>query len=303
MAEILTKSSAFVAIIILGYVLRRLDFFKEADFHILSKIVLKITLPATIVSNFAGNSLPISMLLLPLVGFGCGVVLILMAFISTIGKNVDDRVLHVLCLPGLNVGNFTLPFVQSFLGPMGVIATSIFDVGNAVICLGGTYGIASALKSEQGKFSIKVIIKSLFRSVPFNAYLLMSILSFCGLSLPAPVTNFTGVVGSANSFLAMLMIGVGFKLSGDRSQIFKIVKILCLHYGFVIPAAVVVYLFLPFPLEYRQTLALLMLSPMASAAPAFAAELKSDFGLVSAVSSISIIISIILIVTALTIIL
>lgn len=55
--------------------------------------------------------------------------MILTAIISTFGQSAEHRALYVLCVPGFNIGNFTLPFVQSFLGPAGVIATSIFDVG------------------------------------------------------------------------------------------------------------------------------------------------------------------------------
>ena len=45
MQEILGRAGCFIAIIILGYVLRQKNFFKEGDFTVLSKIVLKITLP------------------------------------------------------------------------------------------------------------------------------------------------------------------------------------------------------------------------------------------------------------------
>ena len=46
MGEILMQAISFIAIIILGYVLRRRGFFKEEDFYVISRIVLKITLPA-----------------------------------------------------------------------------------------------------------------------------------------------------------------------------------------------------------------------------------------------------------------
>ena len=60
---------------------------------------------------------------------------------------------------------------------------------------------------------------------------------------------------------------------------------------------------LPFPLEYRQALVMCTLAPIASTAPAFTAELKGDFGLSSAVNSISILISIVLITGSLLLIL
>ena len=53
--EILTHAGCFIGIILLGWALRRVGFFKESDFHVLSKIVIKITLTAAIVTNFSGR--------------------------------------------------------------------------------------------------------------------------------------------------------------------------------------------------------------------------------------------------------
>ena len=51
MGAILMRAACFILIIILGHVLRRIGFFKKDDFYVLSKTVLKITLPAAIISN------------------------------------------------------------------------------------------------------------------------------------------------------------------------------------------------------------------------------------------------------------
>ena len=63
--------------------------------------------------------------------------------------------------------------------------------------------------------------------------------------------------------------------------------------------ALVFYFLLPFRLEVRQALVILVFSPIASAAPAFTGELKSDVGLASALNSMSIICSIVIIVVLL----
>ena len=63
MVEILTHAGCFIGIILLGWALRRVGFFKESDFHVLSKIVIKITLTAAIVTNFSGREMQTSMLL------------------------------------------------------------------------------------------------------------------------------------------------------------------------------------------------------------------------------------------------
>ena len=54
------------------------------------------------------------------------------------------------------------------------------------------------------------------------------------------------------------------------------------------------YFLLPFDLEIRKTLVLLAFSPIGAAVPAFTGELKSDVGLSSAVNSICIVCSIVI---------
>ena len=53
MLNILIKAGCYIAIIILGIILRRIGFFKESDFSILSRIVLRVTLPAALIVNAA----------------------------------------------------------------------------------------------------------------------------------------------------------------------------------------------------------------------------------------------------------
>lgn len=303
MAEVLMKAGAFVAVILMGNLLRRAGYFKEEDFYVLSKIVLKITLPAAIVSNFSGADMRPSMLVLTLLGLLSGLILIGTAFVVSLGKDKEERAFNIVNLPGYNIGNFAMPFTQSFLGPGGVVATSLFDTGNAFICLGGSYSLAVMVKEKKGGFHILPILKTLVRSVPFDAYIIMTVLSLLHLSLPAPITTFAGIVANANAFLAMLMIGVGFKLTGDRSQMGRVVKILAARYSVGIVLALIFYFVLPLPLEYRQALTILALSPMASAAPAFTGTLKSDIGLSSAVNSLSVVISTVLITVTLLMIL
>ena len=184
-----------------------------------------------------------------------------------------------------------------------MVATSLFDTGNAFICLGGAYSAAVATKEKNARFSMFPVIKTLLKSIPFDAYLIMTVLSLLHVGLPAPITSFTGVIGNANAFMAMLMIGVGFKLNGDSSQPGKIVKILAARYSLAIVLALVFYFLLPFGIEYRQALTILALSPMSSAAPAFTGNLGADVGLASAVNSISVVISTVLMTGTLMIIL
>ena len=300
MQEILGRAGCFIAIIVMGYLLRKKNFFKEGDFTVLSKIVLKITLPAAIISSFSGKEIDLALLSLALISLLAGVIYIIIMYVLNIKKGKDAQAFEMLNTAGYNIGNFTMPFVQSFLGPIGVITTSLFDVGNACVCRGGAYSVASVVKGG-GSFSPLKIIKALSKSVAFDSYVLMVLLTIFHLKLPAVVVSFADIIANANAFMAMLMIGVGFKLSGERSQIGSIVRILSVRYGVAVFVALGCYFLLPFSLEVRQALVILAFSPIASAAPAFTGDLKGDVGLSSAVNSISIVCSIVFIVALLLI--
>ena len=292
MLQILTRAGSFIAIIVLGYVLKKVGVFKEEDFGVLSKICIRITLPGAIITSFAGKEIEPSLLLLLFLGIGCGVVYILMGFLLNRRSTKEQRAFEILNLPGYNIGCFTMPFAQSFLGPMGVIATSLFDSGNAFICLGGAFGVASSVKDGKG-FDFKRIFKALSRSVPFMTYLIMVAMNLLRLPVPGMVIACASIIGGANSFMAMFMIGVGFKLTlGDRGQLAKILRILGVRYGLGALFALIFYFVLPFDIQVRQALVILAFSPIGSAVPPFTAELGGDVGLSSAINSMAIVISI-----------
>lgn len=300
MLDVLTRAGCFVGIILLGFVLRKIGVFQKENFAVLSKLAIRITLPAAIVTSFAGMQIDPTMLGIVLLGFGCGVLYMAVAFVMHLRQPADKRAFFVLNLPGYNIGCFTMPFAQNFLGPMGVIVTSLFDVGNAFVCLGGAYGVASTIKSGVG-FSPKRLFKTLLTSVPFVCYIIMVALNLCRISLPAPVVSFAQTIGNANAFVAMFMLGVGFELSSDRKQLGAIAKVVLVRYSIAAVLAVLFYFVLPFDLEIRKALVILVFSPIGAAVPAFTQELKEDVGLSSAINSVCIVISIVVIVTLLTV--
>lgn len=300
MLDILTRAGSFVAIIFLGYFLKRIGFFKQEDFTILSRITIRITLPAAIVMNFAGKEIDPSMLGLGLLGLGGGAIYILLGYLLNRRASKEQQSFEMLNLAGYNIGTFVLPFAQNFLGPVGALSTSLFDTGNSIICLGGAYSIAAMVKDGKG-FSFKRILKAMATSVPFVTYVIMVTVNLAKIPVPGFVVSFADLVASANAFMAMLMIGVGFKLESNRSQLGRIAKMLAVRYGIATVLALVYYFVLPLDIEIRQALVILAFSPIGSAVPGFTGELKGDVGLSSALNSITIVISIVIIVTLLSI--
>ena len=300
MLDVLIRAGSFTAIIVLGFLMKKLGVFKDSDFSVLSNVTLKITLPAVIITNFANKDLDPSMFILTFLAIFCGAVYILMGFLLNLRNGKEQKAFEILNFPGYNIGCFALPFVQNFLGPAGVMATCLFDIGNGFICLGGAFSIASMVK-DGAKFSIKRIVRTLFKSIPFILYLVMPILCLTHVRIPEAVISFATIIGNANAFVAMLMLGVGFKLTANKSQIGRIIRILGIRFGIALILAITFYLLLPFSMDVRKALVLLVFSPIGSAVPAFTSEMKSDVALSSAVNSISIVCSIVFMVAILTV--
>lgn len=303
MELVLIKAMVFVTIIIMGYLLKRKGFFQKKDFYLLSKIVIRITLPAAIVFNFSSITMELSLLMMCVLGFLCNVFMVFLGYLINKKRSVEEKAFGMVNISGYNIGNFTMPFVQNFLGPVGFAATSLFDAGNSVMCTGLTYASASVVLGKGEKASFLSIIKKLFSSIPFDAYVIMTILAVLKIQLPGFLLNLAEVVGKSNTFLALLSIGIGFELTMDRSKISKIVKILSMRYGTAVLISVGLYFFAPFSLEVRQTLAIVTLSPIASVAPAFTGLLGGDVEMSSVINSLSIVLSVIGITVALLLIL
>lgn len=299
MAAVLVKATAFICIIALGYSLKRIGFFHAKDFFLISRIVVKITLPAAIISNFSKITMDFSLLIFCVIGLGCNLVMVALGYLMNRKNSKEEKAFAMLNLSGYNIGNFTIPFVQSFLGPIGFAATSLFDAGNAVMCTGMTKSAAALVLGGDGEVSVKKMVKGLFSSLPFDAYILMTALAILGIKLPSVVLSLAETAGSANAFLALLMIGIGFEIHGDKKKTAKLLKILAVRYGVALVFALGFYLFSPFSLELRRTLAIIVFGPISSVSPAFTGELEGDVELASAVNSLSILCSIICITAAL----
>ena len=298
MQEILIKAGCYIAIILLGMGLRRIGFFKAEDFTILSKIVLKITLPASILINIAGMEIDPGMLVLMGLGLGCGVIQMGIAWLINRKNSRERQAFEMLNLAGYNIGVFAIPFVGGFLGSTGILATCFFDGGNALVTLGGSYGIASAVK-DGSAFDAKRIFKTLAKSVPFLVYIAVTLMNVFRISVPGPVISFAEIIGGANSFLAMLMIGVGFQLNLDREKLGRAIRLLVVRYILATVIALALWFLLPFDGEVRKALVLLSFAPIPSSVPGFTAEMKSDVGLSCTINSLSIICSIVFMVALL----
>ncbi len=303
MSVIIYKALTFVAIIALGYILQRTRFFGPGASAVITKLVFTFTLPAAIISSFEGFERDPSLFVIAAMGLGANVFMFLLGMLLSRRKSAAQRSFLLMNLPGYNIGAFTLPFVQNFFGSTGVIAACLFDMGNAVMCTGGGYALATGVLGvvPGEKPSVKTALKRLFSSVPFDTYMIMFAVALCGIQLPQGIFDFTASIGGANSFMAMLMIGSLLRLEMKLSYLKEVGKILLLRYLLAAALALVCYYLLPFSLEIRQVLAVVVFAPHSSLSPAFTEKCKGDPGLASFSNSISILLSLVIMTAMITV--
>lgn len=299
--NVLIRAGSLILIMACGYLMKQIGWVKKEDFSIFSKIVLRFTLPCAIITSFNEVTVHSSMIIFMIIGIAVNLLAAIIGFVLGKSKGRKEQAFHILNLGSYNIGAFTLPYVSGFLGANGVLVTSIFDVGNSIGAAGFNYSIAKSLADEKNKVTLHKVIKNMISSPIFDTYVIMFILRLLDIKLPSGITTFTGIVGQANTFLAMIMIGIAFELHLDKSRVKKVTTIIVTRYILAICSALCIYFLTPFSREVKQVLCIVLFSPIAAMTPGFTEEIEGDVKTSSFSTTISTLISIVIITTMLVI--
>ena len=289
------KPMSYVLVIMLGYLLKRAGFFGKDDHRLMSKIMVNITLPCTIIQAFDGFERDAKMFIIVGIGFICAFMPILLMYLTTGRVEKRLRAYRMLNIGGYNIGCFSLPLVQAFFGNTGVVAACMFDTGNAIMMTGGAYAMTSTLLRTGGeeRESVSDVLLKFVKSLPFDAYMVMILFAALGVKIPSVVFTLTRPAGQANAFVAMLMIGMMFEPAGDRALLRETARELVWRYLFAAASAALVFFCTPFELVVRQTLCIVCFAPLSSLAPIYTDRCHSDTALASFTNSVSIAVSLI----------
>lgn len=116
---------------------------------------------------------------------------------------------------------------------------------------------------------MRFVAKRLFSSLPFDTYLLIIVLSVAGVRLPSELVAFTEPIASANSFLAMFMLGLMMSFSISHERMAKVARLVGLRAAFSVLLTCIVWLALPIDNVMRALLTLLVWSPASALAPMY----------------------------------
>ena len=300
MGETLLKAVSFILIIISGYLLKKKGLFNYNDNRTIMKLIMNVTLPGAVIASFSNFQRDNSLIFVAMLGLGMNILLMVIGYLIAFKKDNAEKAFNVINYSGYNIGTFTMPYLQSFLGPTAIIVTCLFDAGNALMCTGATYAVASNIVGGKNSGGIRTFFKKIFSSVPFDVYTIMLVFYFAEIRMPPDVYKMASVFGSGNAFLAMFMIGGAFELSFNKNLLKTVGTTILVRYLCAAIASYLCYTYLPYSITVRQALAIIMFSPITAMSVINTVKCDGDHERAGITNSITVLISLCIITILIT---
>lgn len=295
MADALLTVTSLVLVIVLGFVIAHIIKVPRGFTDMLSKIVFNITIPCAIFHAFALAQFDLWLLILAGLGLATTFIPWLIGTVIVRNEEYTRRVFMMMNISGFNIGSFVLPFAQMVFPAGSVLYVCLFDAGNALMMSGGVYAFSSAILNKGATHSerVKLALKRLFSSVPFDLYIIFIILAILHLQVPSFLVTLVEPVSNANAFLAMLMLGMMVNFSIDKTKMGQLVRLLGLRFGLSALMSVAIF-FMPLPLDMsiRIIIIAILWSPIGALGPVFTMRAKGDVGLAGFANVISVIVGV-----------
>ena len=294
MTTILLNALSIMLVLFLALLLKKIKILHQKDGALTSKMVVYLTLPATILIGVNHTKLSNIFFILMFMGLFSNLLLVFLGKFIGRKATVEERGLYMFDLSGYNIGNFSIPFVSSFF-PAAIPFLAMFDMGNSLMVTGTTQAIVelSSGRKKHG-FILQEIFGVLFRNPPFVVYIFMFILAIFGLSFPDGWLIPIRPLANANTLLSIFTIGLFMEFRLPKGKLKLVLKILTWRYLLAFILASLVYFFLPFPAIIKEILLLIFFCPMSFLHMIQAIELGNDKALAGLTISLSMFISLIL---------
>lgn len=203
----------------LGLIYRRSNVLTFEDGRSLSKLIIYITMPCLAFISFSQTQFTTNeVFTLPALGLASPVILFFISLIVSRKLNLEKRTLAIF-LSSATVANlsfFLYPFFEIYYGVEGLTKLIMFDIGNTISAYVLAYFIVLRYGTDK-QHSIPQDILNLLRFPPLWGIVFGIIY---GLALnekfftpPDYLLDVIAKVGQANSFVAMIVLGVYFNWS------------------------------------------------------------------------------------------
>lgn len=210
-----------VLVIIIGYIAKKIKLFPEDTGTVLSRLVIYITLPATVLKVFISSALKLDFFIVPLISFFFGLLIFLIGFLLLNNLELEDRLKWTLLIGicGYNVGLFSYPFIKSLYGDEGLLYMAMFDIGNSFIVFGLSYALS--LVSEDGWSFNKTshLLERVFSFFPLQVYIISILLSLLKVNFPEIFISLISQLSIPNSTLALFTLGYFLDFRLNKAEI------------------------------------------------------------------------------------
>jgi len=282
-------------IIILGYVLKKINLIKEEDGECVSRIVFNITLPALIIYTFNTMTIDFSLIWLTIIGIVYGLFMALVGFVVFKNEERRTRGMLSMLLLSFNIGLFAYPLVEAIWGQEGIKYFGMFDVGNALITFGISYAIAGHFSADGSDITVRSISGKLLKSVPLLTYVMVFCLSVLGIHFPGIVIDFTKILSRANMPLSLLLLGIYLNFSFEANYLKNMAKVLALRYLIGLVVGALFFFFMPVDTLFKYTMLIGLLLPIPTVVIQYAIEFDYDKKFVGSIANLTILLSFFLI--------
>lgn len=199
----------FIAILI-GFVSVKTGYLKAEMREVLSKIIIKVTLPLMIITTLLSKELNGDTAANAAIAAVSAVVVMTVLYLLGLGTarlfrlKEPTKTLHAVLSGSGNVGFLGYPVALAVFGPEGMFYAVIYGmVNDAVFWTAGVYLINRSGGSLTGKAALKKLVN------PNTVAFVIGIpLLFLGVRLPPVLNEAFTEIGSVTTYLSMLFIGM-----------------------------------------------------------------------------------------------
>lgn len=251
-----------VFVIAVGFSIRRMGIINEDTNAHLTRLILSVTMPATLLSALSGSTLEVPLgnafILLGIITLA-HLFMIAIACLSPIALRADKSDRGVLATMAL-FGNATfigIPLAYSFFGPDGMFYTLLLNIVNNLFLF--SLGM-KLVGGKQANLSAK-----LFFSPAMLASFLSVLLFMLDIQLPYVMDRSLGLLGAVTTPMAMILLG-SILGAMDLGELFRGWRVYIITAVRLLIAPIVVYLaLLPFSIDPMLLTVILIMSasPMA----------------------------------------
>lgn len=283
---------SLVMFFLLGYFFKTYFSYSEDQAgQILSRIILNVTLPATIFYSASTAQdisksffLPVAAILIQLFMFG---IFYLLARKFQLER--DTECVFITTPLITNILLFMGPFFYLSYGDQGLTRLILFDMGNAMTI----YFIAQPILRFSGQKNLNILsnMKMILSSVPIWAFVLGLFFGGLGLAIPDFLQEPLHILKEANIFLPMFLLGFYFHPSLEKVRLVLFTVFFRMLLGLLIGVGIS-FLF-PNPMD-KVTLIMCTSAPIGLMSLIFTSEYRKDISFSSSIVSYSMLIGLVL---------